>query len=394
MPTATAVGGGGQILLQMPRSVVDPEANTSAIELFTVNSNGSNFQSITEGFDRYVIRTIPSPDRRYLLLISYATWPYNLFHDPRMDILQVDDGSLRTVTFLTSDAPEAYWLADGRFVYLSHEGGGSIGAFISSPVGDDVRRLSPPEHNVVKIFPVNNDLERIYYFTGAITRENAQGGGPAGGSRRTTYTGLYWATVDQPINDLMWDRIEDHYFHAWNLHVNDQVFIVSTNYNVLQILPNGHVFVSVAHCCLPEDIDSGDSNPYKLLSSINELNILEIPPSGISDDSEFPRYCNFTVSPDSTTLVLSIPNDFVENGRSYSSCPGNSIGIFSFAEETLVLLEGYRSGYFSDDRQLFLFDLERHKAMYDLTTSTATSLPDFSPEHIEEYLFSPISGPC
>ncbi len=387
-PTATPIGGGGQIIIQMPRTLYDSSASNSAIDLFQVGSEGTSLQPITDGFNRYVLRAIPSPDNHYLLVISFGSWPYNLLQEPRLDVVGAD-GSFRTVAFLSSDSPHAYWLADGRFIYLSNEGGGSTGAFISSPTEQENRRLSPPEHNVVILHSVTNDPTRIYYEKGTVTRSTAQGG-PPGSVRETRTTGLYWAAIDTPINDLMGDAIEDHYFHVWNLEFDDQEFEINTNYNVSRILPDGQVLVSVSHNGLPDELREFWFGTL-IMPSFEALANFDSPPETIPQGNELPETCSYLSSHDGSTIVMATYYSFVENGRELQGCPGGDVYLRSLVNGDATTITGYvgYSEFSTDGQYLVLYDSEQNGFIYSVVTGEITPIVFQGSSDYNGHLFAP-----
>lgn len=364
----------------MPRNLYDPEADAATIDLFAVNSDGTNLRPITDGFNRFVSGAIPSPDGRHLLVTSYVSWPYDArFGEQQLTVVSAD-GSWRTVGIVTRH----FWLADGRFIYLSHVGGGSIGAFISSPTGDETKRISPPEHNIVLIYPVSSDLERIYYETGSRSGGNI------------TTTGFYWAAIDDPINGLVWDRLASNYYHHpyWELEFNGQTYPMRTTYNIGRMFPNGLVEVRVDHDGLPQELVPeqllNDEAAWNWNNSMflppDALSTLATPPASIPESSILPNFCSHTFTPDGTKMVILTYSEPNENGS--RRCPGGPMYIWSFAEETYSPLpEGYPNfGNFSHDGQLLiLLDPERNRALYNLATGTVTPLsPDYN-----AHLFSP-----
>lgn len=377
-PTATAVGGGGQIILQMPRNLYDPEADAATIDLFAVKSDGTNLRPLTDGFNRFVTYAIPSPDNRYLLITSYGSWPHSQFAERQLAVVGAD-GSWRTVGIVT----RYFWLADGRFVYLSNVGGGSVGAFISSSTGDETRRLSPPEHNIVLIYPVSSDLERIYYETGSRSGGNI------------TTTGFYWAAIDDPIIGLVWDRLAQNYYHHpyWELEFNGQTYPISTIYNIGRMFPNGLVEVRVDHHGLPEELipeELFDDDTWRWENSMylppDALSSLATPPASMPESSVIPNFCSDTFSPDGSIMVIATYSEGEE-----SRCPGGRLYIYSFAEEIYSPLpEGYPHfrGFSPDGQLLILLDPEWNPALYNLATGIFTPLAVIGSDY-NAYLFSP-----
>jgi hypothetical protein len=364
----------------MPRNLYDPEADAAAIDLFAVNSDGTNLRPITDGFNRFVANAIPSPDGRHLLARSYANWPYDArFGEVQLAVVSID-GSWRTVGVVTRHLP--YWLADGRFIYLSNAGGGSVAVFISSPTGEETRRLSPPGHNVVLNYPVGSDLERIYYETGSNSGGNI------------TTTGFYWAAIDEPINGLIWDRLAQNYYHHpyWELEFNGQTYPISTIYNIGRLFSNGLVEVRVDHHGLPEELvpeellnnETAWNWNNSLFLPPDALRTLATPPAAMPESVVLPSFCSHTISPDGSQMVIATK---IEEENRYR-CPGGPLYIWSFKEETYSPLpEGYPGfGNFSPDGQfLTLFDPERNPALYNLATGTLIPLnPDYN-----AHLFSP-----
>lgn len=388
-PTATPVGGGGRIIIQMPRTLYDPTAGSSAIELFEVGSDGKDLQPLTTGFNRYIRQAVPSLDYRYLLLVSNTTWPPNLREEPRLDILDLNIGSIRTIAFLPNGPSSAsvYWLADNRFIYLSQGGGETIGAFIASTSVEGSRRLSPPGHNVVKMYLVPSDTAKIYYHRGTRTVD-------AEGSTTSIHvTGMSWAAIDEPINDLSWGNITDHYFHAWDLQFNDQVFRISTNYHLHEIFPRGEVLISVSHNGLPPELQHGWESQF-LLPSIEALSVLETPPNEISEPLVDFRCSSFT-SDGSKIITNGVYEPYTENGRTLGQCTGYITKIISPSGDTSATINNYRVGhsyfYYSGRAEQFIMLVDENDgvALYNLTTDTLIPLPAIPALVGKSFYFSP-----